>query len=49
MEMSDGLNMLSKLQLNANNKLASGSGDGTIKIWDTESGSCLQTLEGHTY
>ncbi|KAK0731983.1 HET-R [Lasiosphaeris hirsuta] len=28
-------------------RLASGSGDNTIKIWDTASGQCLQTLEGH--
>ncbi|KAK4441876.1 hypothetical protein QBC34DRAFT_458153, partial [Podospora aff. communis PSN243] len=29
-------------------QLASGSGDQTIKIWDTTSGQCLQTLEGHS-
>jgi WD40 repeat protein len=28
-------------------RLASASGDGTIKIWDASSGACLQTLEGH--
>ncbi|KAK5991625.1 Vegetative incompatibility protein HET-E-1 [Cladobotryum mycophilum] len=28
-------------------RLASGSGDNTVKIWDTNSGACLQTLEGH--
>ena len=26
--------------------LASGAGDETIKIWDTESGECVKTLKG---
>ena len=29
------------------NILASGGGDRTIKIWDVNSGQCLQTLTGH--
>ncbi|KAH7084733.1 hypothetical protein BKA63DRAFT_1702 [Paraphoma chrysanthemicola] len=29
-------------------RLASASGDGTVKIWDASSGACLQTLEGHS-
>ncbi|KAG5661347.1 hypothetical protein KAF25_005469, partial [Fusarium avenaceum] len=28
-------------------QVVSGSGDTTVKIWDTEKGTCLQTLEGH--
>src|SRR6266480_52695 len=28
-------------------RLASASGDNTVKIWDASSGECLQTLEGH--
>ena len=29
-------------------RLASASGDRTVKIWDTSSSECLQTLEGHS-
>ncbi|KAJ5366099.1 hypothetical protein N7541_000040 [Penicillium brevicompactum] len=28
-------------------RVASGSGDNTIKFWDAHTGACLQTLEGH--
>ena len=28
--------------------LASPSTDNTIRIWDSETGRCLQTLEGHS-
>ncbi|KAL6406189.1 hypothetical protein AUP68_10357 [Ilyonectria robusta] len=28
-------------------RLASGSDDSTIKVWDVATGACLQTLEGH--
>eukprot|EP00742_Colponemidia_sp_Colp-10_P005419 GILJ01005791.1.p1 GENE.GILJ01005791.1~~GILJ01005791.1.p1 ORF type:complete len:646 (-),score=96.73 GILJ01005791.1:200-2086(-) len=28
--------------------IASGSSDNTIRIWNTESGSCVRVLEGHT-
>ena len=27
--------------------IVSGSGDGSLKIWDTKSGRVLKTLEGH--
>ena len=29
--------------------IVSGSYDNTIKIWDIQSGECLNTLEGHSY
>jgi WD40 repeat protein len=28
-------------------RLASASGDRTVKIWEASSGACLQTLKGH--
>ena len=32
----------------ADNKLFSGSYDGTVKVWDVETLECLKTLAGHT-
>ena len=29
-------------------KIVSGSNDGTIKIWDANTGQCLKTLKGHS-
>ena len=29
-------------------KVASGSDDNTVKLWDVTSGECLQALEGHS-
>jgi len=31
-----------------NGRLASGSADNTIRIWNLETGECLRVLEGHT-
>jgi WD40 repeat protein len=28
--------------------IASGSSDGTVKVWDASTGSCQHTLERHT-
>ena len=28
-------------------RLASGSGDSTVRLWDVETGACVKTLEGH--
>ncbi len=28
--------------------VASGSGDTTVKIWETSTGTCLSTLRGHS-
>jgi len=27
--------------------LASGSDDGTVKLWDVRTGNCVTTLQGH--
>lgn len=32
---------------NDSQRLASGSNDKTVKIWDATSGVCVQTLDGH--
>ena len=39
---------VSALAACAGGKLASGSADKTIKIWDMETGQCERTLRGHT-
>ena len=41
-------NSVVALQFLGRSKLASGSWDKTIKIWDIVSKSCLRTLHGHT-
>jgi len=33
---------------NTGDKVVSASYDGTVRIWDVESGECLRVLEGHT-
>jgi WD40 repeat protein len=30
-------------------RMASGGGDGTVRVWDTWTGKCLQVLRGHRY
>lgn len=32
----------------ANGRLFSGSYDGTVRVWDVETLTCLKTLAGHT-
>src|SRR5436190_3145764 len=29
-------------------RVASGSGDNTVRVWDTQTGDCERTLEGHS-
>ena len=47
MTLTGHLDIVSKI-LYSSKKLVSCSDDTTIKIWDIESGSCLDTLHGHT-
>ena len=42
------LNLISKYVLHQGRTLASGSSDKSLKIWDTSTGQCLYTLQGHT-
>ena len=35
------------LSLSARGELLSGGWDGQVRVWDVDSGKCLQTLEGH--
>ena len=30
-------------------RLASGSNDETVRLWDVETGACVRTLEGHGF
>jgi WD40 repeat protein len=40
---------VSALALLADGQLASGSRDGTIKLWNAATGGCEATLAGHTF
>ena len=40
-------NWVNSLAVLEGGRLASGSGDHTIKIWDLATGACVATLEGH--
>ena len=35
------------IALISENKIASGSEDNTVKIWNVDNGNCLNTIEGH--
>mmetsp|Transcript_7672 Transcript_7672/g.16595 ORF Transcript_7672/g.16595 Transcript_7672/m.16595 type:complete len:336 (+) Transcript_7672:62-1069(+) len=37
-----------KFNPNGSNHLATASADKTVKLWSTETGECVRTLEGHT-
>ncbi|KAK4905582.1 hypothetical protein LTR49_025151 [Elasticomyces elasticus] len=42
-------NLVSSVVFSADSsRLASASGDNTVKIWDASSGQCLRTLKGHS-
>ena len=42
-------NSVNSLSQSIPEQLVSGSWDGTAKIWDTATGKCLHTLEGHQH
>lgn len=44
------LNKLSSCFLeNSGNKLATSSGDSTVKLWDLAKNECILTFEGHSH
>ncbi|XP_072817431.1 sperm-associated antigen 16 protein isoform X3 [Vicugna pacos] len=40
---------LHELPVSCGNKLATASGDTTVKLWDLFKGTCISTFEGHTH
>ncbi len=46
-KMSGHGNWVQSVSFDGKGLLASGSGDNTIKLWNTKTGECLRTLSGH--
>ncbi|KAK5994621.1 Vegetative incompatibility protein HET-E-1 [Cladobotryum mycophilum] len=40
--------MVRSIAFSVDNKLVSGSSDGTVRIWDATTGSCIRTINGHS-
>ena len=49
LEFSGHTGAVNSLSQASANELVSGSWDGTAKIWDTETGQCKHSMEGHSH